>query len=77
MSKSIKNEEDIGAMIPEIKAIGAKLEKLSKDGKITVEDVQVASLTAALPESFTSVTSPFEQRNHVDFEDLCKACGIK
>lgn len=73
MTVSAEEEDDIPALILEIKSLGTKLTKLCKDGKITIEDIQVASLTTLLPESFTSVTSPFEQEETVKFEDVCKA----
>lgn len=40
---------------------------------ISLEDIQTASLIASLPESFTSVTSPFEQHEDAKFEDVSKA----
>lgn len=32
-----------------------------------MQDIKVAALTVSLPESFTSVTSPFEQKQEVSF----------
>lgn len=47
--------------------------KSCKKGLISVEDIQTALLIASLPESFTSVTSPFEQREDAWFNNVSKA----
>lgn len=73
MSMSVADDEDISAHIIEIGSVGAKLRKLCKNGSISIEDIQTASLIASLPESFTSVTSPFEQREDVNFDELSRA----
>lgn len=73
MSMSVTNDDDVSSHIIEIGSIGARLRKLCKNRLISVEDIQTASLIVSLPESFTSVTSPFEQREDARFDDVSKA----
>lgn len=73
MSVSGNEEDDIPSLILDIKSLGSRLSKICRDRKISIEDIQVASLTSSLPESFTSVTLHIEQENEVKFEDVCKA----
>lgn len=70
---SVTNDDDISSHIIKIRTLGSRLRKLFKNGLIAIEDIQTASLIASLPESFTSVTSPFEQREDAKFEDVSKA----
>lgn len=73
ISMSVIDDEEVSAHIIEISLVGAKLRKLCKNGSISIEDVKTASIIASLPESFTSVTSPFEQREDVQFDELSRA----
>lgn len=73
MSMSVIEEKAVSAHIIEIGSVAAKLRKLCKNGSISIKDIQTASLIASLPESFTSVTSPFEQREDVQFDELSRA----
>lgn len=73
MAMSVTDDDDISSHILEIGALGSRLRKLCKNGLISIEDIQTASLIASLPESFTSVTSPFEQHEDAKFEDVSKA----
>lgn len=73
MAMSVTDDDDISSHIIEIGTLGSRLRKLCKNGMISIEDVRTASLTASLPKSFTSVTSPFEQREDAKLEDVSKA----
>lgn len=73
MSMSVTNEDDISSHIIEIGSLGTRLRKLCVNGMISIKDVQTASLIASLPDSFSSVTSPFEQRENAEFEEVCIA----
>lgn len=73
MAMSVTDDDDISSHIIEIETLGSQLLKLCKNGLIAIEDIQTASLIASLPESFTSVTSPFKQREDAKFEDVSKA----
>lgn len=70
MFMSVSNDDEISAHIIEIGAVGARLKKLCQNGMILVEDIQTASLIASLPETFSSVTSPFEQREDARFDEV-------
>lgn len=59
MAMSVTDDDNISSHIIKIGTLGSPLRKLCKNGMISIEDVQTASLIASPPESFTSVTSPF------------------
>lgn len=73
MAKEADSSDNIPSLILEIQSLGVKLKKLCKIGMISVEDIQVASLTSALPDSFAGVTSSFKQQEVVKFADVAKA----
>lgn len=73
MAMSVTDDNDISSHIIKIGSLGSRLCKLCKNGMISIKDVQTASLIASLPESFTSVTSPFEQHEDAKFKDVSKA----
>lgn len=73
MSMSVTDDDDLSSQIIEIALIGTGLWKLCKNGVISVEDIQTASLIASIPDLFTSVTSPFEQHEDVRFDDVSNA----
>lgn len=70
---SVSENDKILSPIIEIGTIGARLRRLCKNGMILIDDIETASLIASLPESFTAVTSPFEQKEDVTFSDVCVA----
>lgn len=57
MAKDADSSEDIPSLILEIQSLGVKLKKLCKNSQILIEDIQVASLTSALPDSFAGIAS--------------------
>lgn len=73
MAMSVSEDNNISSHIIKIGAVGSWLCKLCKNGMILIEDVQTASLIASLPETFTSVTSPFKQREDTRFKYVSKA----
>lgn len=60
-------EDDFDAItnhLLKVQKVGGRLQKLCKDGKISVDDLEIASLTTSLPSSYSSVTAPFERMEH-------------
>lgn len=76
MAMSVTDNNDVSSHIIEIGTLGSRLRKLCKNGTIAIEDIQTVSLIASLPESFTSVTSPFKNCEDARFDDVCKAVKV-
>lgn len=73
MAMSVTNDDNISSHIIKIGTVGARLRKLCRNGMISIKDIQTASLISSLPKLFSSVTSPFEQREDAKFDDVCMA----
>lgn len=73
MAMSVTDDEDILSHIIRLERWDLDYENFAKNGMISIEDIQTASLIASLPESFTSVTSPFEQHEDTKFKDVSKS----
>lgn len=57
MNLKVSDEDDIVDRLLNVNRLGTRLRKLCKDRKISIEDIEVASLNSSLPQSFTAVTS--------------------
>lgn len=61
------DEDDIVDHLLNISKLGTRLRKMCKDGKISVDDIEVAALTSLLPASFSGVTSRYACQDTVTF----------
>lgn len=52
MNLKVSDDDDIIDHLMNVNRLGTRLRKLCKDGKISIEDIEVASLTSSLPSSF-------------------------
>lgn len=73
MNLKVSDEDDIIDHLMNVNRLGTRLRKLCKDGKITIEDIEVASLTSSLPQSFSGVTSRYESLETVTFKTISDA----
>lgn len=69
-------EDDFDAILEHLSKISKVegcLRKLCEDGKLSIDDLEVASLTALLPASYSTVTSSFERQESVTAKDVADA----
>lgn len=69
----ISDDYDISSHIIEIGSVGAQLKRICNNSRISIEDIQTASLILSLAETFTSVTSPFKQHEEATFKYVSRA----
>lgn len=65
--------EAINQHLIDMSKTAGRLRKLCPDGKISIDDLEIASLTASLPQSFSVVISPFERHDHARPKDASNA----
>lgn len=70
MNLKVSDEDNIIDHLMNINRLGTRLRKLCKDGKISIEDIEVASLTSSLPSSFSGITSRYESLDVVTFKTI-------
>lgn len=73
MSLPIPDIDGINNHLSHIKSIGDPITKLCPEGKISIEDIQIAALTSSLPQDLASTTAPFEQKKDVQFKEVSDA----
>lgn len=73
MNLKASDDDDIVDHLMNINRLGSRLRKLCKDGKISIEDIEVASLTSSLPQSYSGVTSRYESLDTVTFKMISDA----
>lgn len=76
MALSTPDEEGFKDQLMKIETISTSLNKICVDGKISINKIKVAALTASLPSMFNSVTSHFERQAEVRYKEVSDlVCG--
>lgn len=67
------NFDSILEHLSEMSKVAGRLRKLCKYGKISVDNLEVASLTASLPSTYSTVTSSFKRQDSVNAKAVAAA----
>lgn len=70
MTTRAGSDDEVTKLIGTMDVIRQRLLNVCPDGNISINDLYVSSLISALPESWTSVTSPLELQAHVSPGEL-------
>lgn len=74
MTSQVADEsEAIIKHLLEMSRVAGRLRKLCPNGTIKIDDLEIVSLTASLPPSFSSVLSPFERQESARPKDAANA----
>lgn len=69
MALSTPEKDGIKDHLMQIDTIRTSLNKICVDGKISIDDIEVAALTASLPSTFSLVTSHFKRKSEVRYKE--------
>lgn len=67
------DDDGIKDHLMQIDTIGTSLNNICVYGKISIDDIKVAALTASLPATFHSVTPHFERQSEVRYKEMSDA----
>lgn len=70
MTTRAGSDDEVTKLIGTMDVIRQRLLNVCPDGNVSIDDLYVSSLISALPDSWTSVTSPLELQSHVSPGEL-------